>query len=42
VGSGSPLEGKSRTGLLKATGNAIVAPLAAAFIASYMEVRCKR
>ena len=37
LGSGGALEGKSRVGMLRAAGNAIVAPLAAEFIRSFME-----
>ena len=39
LGSGSPFEGKSRVGMLRAYGNAIVPQVAAEFIRSYMEVR---
>lgn len=38
LGSGSPFEGKSRAKMLKGYGNAIVAPLAAEFIAAFMEI----
>ncbi len=37
MGSGSPFAGKSRAKMLRGYGNAIVAPLAAEFIASVME-----
>jgi DNA (cytosine-5)-methyltransferase 1 len=37
VGSGSTLEGKARTKMLQAAGNAIVATQAAEFIAAFME-----
>jgi len=39
LGSGQPLEGKSRVGMLRAYGNAIVAPAAEAFIRAYMQCR---
>ena len=39
LGSGSPLEGKSRVGMLRAYGNAIVGPVAAEFIRAFMETR---
>jgi DNA (cytosine-5)-methyltransferase 1 len=39
LGSGSPLEGKSRVGMLRAYGNAIVPQVAAAFIAATMDDR---
>lgn len=38
LGSGSALEGKSRVGMLRAYGNAVVAPVAAEFIRAFMEV----
>lgn len=37
VGSGCPFEGKSRTKMLRAFGNAIVPQVAAEFIGTYME-----
>jgi hypothetical protein len=37
LGSGSALEGRSRVGMLKAYGNAIVASVAQEFIAAFME-----
>ena len=37
VGSGSPLEGKSRKGMLKGYGNAVDAQATAAFIRAYLE-----
>jgi hypothetical protein len=36
LGSGSPFEGKSRVGMLRAYGNAIVPQVAAAFIEAAM------
>ena len=39
LGSGSAFEGKSRVGMLRAYGNAIVPPVAAEFIAAFMECR---
>ena len=37
LGSGSPLEGKSRVGMLRAAGNAIVPQVAAEFIGAYLD-----
>ena len=39
LGSGGPFEGKSRIGMLKGAGNAIVAEAAIAFLTAAMEVR---
>jgi DNA (cytosine-5)-methyltransferase 1 len=39
LGSGSTFEGKSRAAMLRAYGNAIVAPLAAEFIMATMQLR---
>jgi len=39
VDSGSPLAGKPRTQILKAIGNAIVAPVATEFVKAYMAAR---
>jgi DNA (cytosine-5)-methyltransferase 1 len=36
LGAGGPFEGKSRVGMLRAAGNAIVPPLAAEFILAYL------
>jgi DNA (cytosine-5)-methyltransferase 1 len=38
LGSGRPLEGKSRTGMLRAAGNAIVPLLAAQFVSAFLDV----
>jgi DNA (cytosine-5)-methyltransferase 1 len=39
LGSSGALEGKSRVGMLRAYGNAIVAPVAAEFVRTFMECR---
>ena len=39
LGSGSPLEGKSRVGMLKGAGNAIVPQVAEVFIRAFMEIK---
>ncbi len=39
AGSGGPLEGRSRAGMLRAYGNAIVPQVAAEFVRVFMECR---
>jgi hypothetical protein len=39
VGSGGPLEGKSRVGMLRAYGNGVVPQVAAAVVQAYLAIR---